>query len=143
VLLIIRGLETDDVAVDWTVRLAQPSHASVTVLPLVPSVPSMCTQMATMQHGLAQWLATDTALGQQMRSIAQQLANWETKGKLRLRQGPAELQIQHEVVEGDYDLIVIAADPANRWSRRVSGELVTPLLRCTNRPVLIAKPTGC
>lgn len=142
ILLIIRGQETDNVAVDWAIRLAQPSQANVTVLAVVAHMPATCDHVTRMQQGIAQWLATDTTLGRQMRRIAQNLASWETRGTLRFRQGPAETQIQREVVEGDHDLIVIAADPSSWWSRRLLGELVTPLLRCTNRPVLVAKPNA-
>jgi nucleotide-binding universal stress UspA family protein len=139
ILLIVRGQETDDVAVDWAVRLAQPSQANVTVLAVVSHMPATYDHVTRMQHGIAQWLATDTTLGRQMRRIAQHLASWETRGTLRFRQGPAESQIQREMAEGDYDLIVIAADPSSWWSRRLLGELVTPLLRWVDRPVLVAK----
>jgi nucleotide-binding universal stress UspA family protein len=142
ILLIIRGQETDEVALDWAVRLAQPSQANVTVLAVISHMPTTYDHVTRMQRGLAQWLATDTTLGRQLRRIAQHLVSWETRGTLRFRQGPAETQIQREVVEGDYDLVVIAADPASWWSRRVFGELVTPLLRCTDRPVLVAKPNA-
>jgi len=141
ILLIIRGQETDNVGVDWAVRLAQPSQANVTVLAVVPHMPATYDHVTRKQYGLAQWLATDTALGRQTRRIAQHLVNWDTRGTLRFRQGPAETQIQREVLEGNYDLIVIAADPSSWWSRRLSGELVTPLLRWVDQPVLVAKPT--
>jgi len=142
VLLVIRDQGADDVAVDWVVHLAQPSKAAVTVLAVVPPVPAMCGYTDRMQHGLAEWLATDTALGRQLRRIGRRLMNWEAEGTLRFRQGPPDWQVQREVAEGDYDLIAIAADPNGRWLRRLSGELVSPLLRWTNRPVLIAKPTA-
>ena len=141
ILLIIRGQEIDNVAVDWAVRLAQTGQANVTVLAVASHMPATCDHVTRMQHGLAQWLATDTTLGRQLRRIAQHLVSWETKGTLRFRQGPAESQVQREVIEGDYDLIVIAADPSSWWSRRLLGELVTPLLRWVDRPVLVAKPT--
>lgn len=140
-LLISRGSETDHVAVDWTTRLAQPSQAAVTVLAVVPDMPTMCTPATQIGCGLADWLATDTILGQQLRRIAQHLERWGTEGTLRFRQGPPDRQIQHEVAQADYDLILIAADPASWWLRRLQGELISPLLRRANRPVLIAKPT--
>jgi nucleotide-binding universal stress UspA family protein len=140
-LLITRGYETDDVAVDWTIRLAQPSNASVTVLAVLPDVPAMCNQAVRMQCGLADWLATDTPLGQQLRRIVERLASWETEGTLRFRQGSPDRQIQCEVAGGDYDLTLIAADHSSWWSRRLLGELVTPLLGWVDRPVLVAKPT--
>lgn len=142
ILLVTRGYETDNMAVDWLLRLAQPSKAIVTVLALTPETSVMYQQASTyMPHGLADWLATDTPLGRQLRRIAQQLANWEVVGQLRFRQGAPCQQIQREVATGDYDLIVLAADPADWWLRRLLGEVVNPLLGKVERPVLIAKPT--
>jgi nucleotide-binding universal stress UspA family protein len=139
-LLITRGGETDEAAVDWTVRLAQPSGATVTVLAVAPDMPAMCRETARARYGLADWLATDTILGRQLRRIAQRLDHWGTEGTLRFRQGPPGRQIGCEVIEGDYDLIVIAPDPPGIWLRRLQGELVvSPLLGKTDRPVLIAK----
>jgi nucleotide-binding universal stress UspA family protein len=139
-LLITRGGETDEAAVDWTVRLAQPSGATVTVLAVAPDMPAMCREAVRAQYGLADWLATDTILGRQLRRIAQRLDHWGTAGTLRFRQGPPDRQIEYEVIEGDYDLIIIAPDPPGMWLRRLQGELVGPLLGKTDRPVLIAKP---
>jgi nucleotide-binding universal stress UspA family protein len=139
-LLITRGGETDEAAVDWTVRLAQPSSATVTVLAVAPDMPAMCRETVRAQYGLADWLATDTILGRQLRRIAQRLDHWGAEGTLRFRQGPPDRQIGYEVIEGEYDLIVIAPDPPGMWLRRLQGELVGPLLGKTDRPVLIAKP---
>ena len=138
-LLITRGGETDEAAVDWAVRLAQPSSATVTVLAVAPEMPAMCQETTRARYGLADWLATDTILGRQLRRIAQRLDHWGTEGTLRFRQGPPDRQIGYEVIEGDYDLIVIAPDPPGIWLRRLQGELVGPLLGKTDRPVLIAK----
>jgi nucleotide-binding universal stress UspA family protein len=140
ILLVTRGYETDNKAVDWLVQLAQPCHAITTVLALVPPSPAMYQRAATyMPHGLMDWLATDTPLGRQLRRLARLLGNWEVEGTLRFRQGSPLEQIQHEVAEGDYDLIVIAADPPDWWLRRLLGEVVNPLLHRADRPVLIAK----
>jgi nucleotide-binding universal stress UspA family protein len=103
-------------------------------------MPAAYDHVTRMQAGIAQWLATDTAFGRQLRRIAQHLVDWETRATLRFRQGSAESQIQREAAEGDYDLIVIAADPPCWWMRRLLGELVTPLLRSACQPVLIARP---
>jgi nucleotide-binding universal stress UspA family protein len=141
ILLITQGLETDNIAVDWLLRLAQPSHAAVTVLALCPEIPPMYQQaMADIPRGLSEWLITSTPLGQRLRRIVERLENWEIEENLRFRQGVSEQQIQSEVDEGDYDLIVTAADPSDWWLRRLLGEVVNPLLRWTHRSVLVAKP---
>jgi nucleotide-binding universal stress UspA family protein len=142
ILLVTRGYETDNIAVDWLVRLTQASHATATVLALVPISPVIYQRAATaMPHGLMDWLATDTPLGHQLQRIAQKLANWEIEGRLHFRQGSPNEQIQQELSEGGYDLVVISAEPEDWWQRRLLGEVVNPLLNKANRPVLIAKST--
>lgn len=143
ILLVTRGQEgVDNVAVDWIVRLSQPSNAIVNVLALVPAMPPMYQRaMIHMPHGLSDWLTTDTPLGWQLRQLARQLVNWEITGKLRFRQGPPNRQIQSEVAAEDYDLLVMATDPSRWWQRRLLGDLVNPILHWTKLSVLIAKAT--
>jgi nucleotide-binding universal stress UspA family protein len=43
------------------------------------------------------------------------------------------------LAEEDYDLVVIAAESADWWSRRLVGELVPSLLRWASQPVLVAR----
>jgi hypothetical protein len=76
-----------------------------------------------------------------MREIAQHLAEREIEGTLRLRQGPPEWQIRRELLQGDYDLIVVAALPQRRGLWRLEGDLADSLFLWTDRPVLIAVPT--
>jgi nucleotide-binding universal stress UspA family protein len=141
ILLVIQGGEVDEAAVDWTVRLARESGAAVTVLVVVPPVPAMYRGLTRMQQGLAAVLAADTPLGAQVRQVARRLVDWEIDGTLRLREGAPDWQIHEEVAEGDYDLLVVAAQPQGRWTRRLWGDLVCRLLHCVDRPILIARPT--
>ncbi len=138
ILLVIRGEESDNGAVDWTVRLVRPSGAAVTVLAMAPLAMTMYHDTARPEPGLSAWLTPETALGRQMRRVARRLANWEIEGALHLRQGPLDWQIRQEVAERDYDLIVVAAAPDDR---RLPGGIIGPLLRWADQPVLIAKPT--
>ena len=141
ILLIIQSIETDNVAIDWLLRLAQPDNTAVTVLALGPKMPSPYQQaMIDMPWGLFEWFITSSPSGQQLRRIADRLENWDIEEHLQYRQGLPEQQIQSEVEEGDYDLIIIAADPSDWWLRRVLGEVVNPLLRWSKRSVLVAKP---
>jgi nucleotide-binding universal stress UspA family protein len=148
ILLVIRGKELDDSAVDWVVRLAGPSGAAVTVLTTVLPAPATYGREARSQPGLNALLTTDTALGQQMRRVAQRLVNWEIESTLRLCQGLPGQRIRREIAEGDYDLIAVAAEPSGlsprtkpqgQWSHQLPGELALSLLRWSNQPVLIAR----
>ncbi len=68
------------------------------------------------------------------------LAQWQIEGTLRFRQGEPEWQIRWEVMDRNYDLIVIGAEPYGRWPRLLMAELVAPMLGWLNRPLLIARP---
>lgn len=140
ILLIIRGDEGDDVAVDWVVRLARNCDIRVTILTVVPPMPAMYHGMARMQQGLTFLLAGNSALGRQMRQAAQQLAEWRIESALRLCQGTPDLIIRREMVGGDYDLVVVTAERGPRWLRCLMGELAVPMLHWAVQPVLIARP---
>lgn len=141
VLLIVQGAGVDDAAVEWVVTLARASGSAVTVLAVVPPVPAMYKGLSRMGQGLPALLATDTALGREMRQVARQLVAWEIDGTLRLRQGAPDLQICREVIEADPDLIVLGTKPSRRSVRGLAGDLVRPLLRLADRPVLVAQTT--
>jgi nucleotide-binding universal stress UspA family protein len=138
-LLVIQGNASDSAATDWTLRLAGPSGASVTALAVVPPVPTMYRGLGRMEKGLAELLTTDTILGRQMRQVAQQLVNGQIEGTLRLRQGSPEWEIRREVVEGRFDLLVIAAAPQDRIRRWALGDLAISLMRTVNRSILVTK----
>lgn len=139
ILLIIRGDETDELAVDWLVRLARQAQAAVTVLVALPPLPALVSGAMQRVGGLSDWLTTDTHLGRQLRRITRRLANWAVDGRLQFRPGAPAWQIRAEVQATSYDLVIIAADPPSWLRRRALGDLVGPMLGWLDRPVLIAK----
>jgi nucleotide-binding universal stress UspA family protein len=140
ILLIVRVEETDEAAVEWAARLARPSGAKVTILPILYSFPSVYAPACSEETALGELLSPNTQPGKQLRCLSQRLAQWQIEGTLRFRQGEPEWQIRWEVTEGNYDLIVIGAEPYGRWQRLLMGELVAPMLAWLNRPLLIAQP---
>ena len=140
ILLVIRNEATDQDAVDWVIRLAHPSSAEVTVLPLITPGPQMYQHDHRMQYNLSSLLSTDCSFGRKLRWIARRLVDWGVEGTLRLREEPPFWQIRCETIEGNYDMVIIANEPPNRVWRWLLGELVNPLLSWADRPVLIAKP---
>jgi nucleotide-binding universal stress UspA family protein len=141
IVLVICGERADNAAVDWTLRLARPSAAAVTVLAVAPPVPAMYHGLSRMEQSVAALLTTDTALGRQMHQAARRLAECRVDGTLRLRQGAPDQQICREVVEGDHDLIVMATRPCRWWLRQLKGDPICSLLSRVDRPVLLAEPT--
>jgi nucleotide-binding universal stress UspA family protein len=141
ILMITRTEETDEAALEWVGRLARPSGATVTILPVLCSFPSVYAPACSDETALGEILSPNTQPGRQLRNLCQQLTQWQITASLRLRQGEPEWQIRWEIAKGDYDLIVIGADPFRRWRRWLVGDLVTPMLRWVNRPLLVARPT--
>jgi nucleotide-binding universal stress UspA family protein len=139
VLLVLRNEGKEETAVDWTLRFAQPSCADVTVLPLTLPAPVMCDQDPRLSYSIDTLLTSDSKLGKKLRFVAQRLVDSEINGTLRLREEPPIWQIRFELLEKDYDLIVIDCKPRNRLCRWMLGELVNPLLSRTDIPVLITK----
>ncbi len=140
ILLILRIEKTDEAAVDWLGRLAQPGKTAVTILPIVPSLPAMYRLGNRVQAGLDVLLSPNTPSGRHLRHIAGQLKQWQIESDLHLRQGEPDWQIRDEVAEGKYDLVLIGAEPRGRIYRFLLGELVGPLLCWIDRPLLVAQP---
>ena len=139
ILLVIRNEEADEAAIDWAVIMARRCDAAITVLPILPPVPLMYAGLSRMRYNLPTLLATDCPLGHKLRQITRRLNEWEIKGTLRLRDETQDFQIRAEVVERDYDLIIIASEPPKRLWNYVIGEFVNSLLDWAEQPVLVAK----
>lgn len=137
ILLVIQNDGSDEAALNWALKLGKPSSAFVTVLPITAPVPSI---YAEIQPDVSTLLTTDCPIGRKMRWVARRLSDWEIEGTLRLRNESPSEQIRCEMIEGDHDVIIIAAQPKNRLRRRIYGELIKPLLSYADRPVLIANP---
>ena len=86
-------------ALACAVHLARSSGATVTVFAVVPPGP---------ENGLATLLTTrSTAVGQ----AAQQLVEAGIAATLRVRQGSLVHQLHREIIETDYDLVLIDSKP--------------------------------
>jgi nucleotide-binding universal stress UspA family protein len=142
ILLIVRIEETDEAAVDWVGRLARPSGARVSILPISPSYHSVYAPISSEETALGELLSPYTQPGQQLRYLSHRIAQWQIEGTLRFRQGEPDWQIRWEVIDRNYDLIVIGAEPHGHRRRLLMAELVVPMLGWLNRPLLIARPVG-
>jgi nucleotide-binding universal stress UspA family protein len=139
ILLLVKGQAGEEIALDWALRLARPSGARVTVLVILPPVPLMYSGLGSMQYKLSELLATETPLGKRLRQVAQKLLEGEIDSTLRLRTGTFEMQIQSELWSTSYNLVVLPADSSQPIRSWWFDGLVEPLLRTTDRPILIAK----
>lgn len=137
VLLIVQGEPWDGEAADWTLRLAEPSGASVTALAVKTPVSAMRRGPEPMDEGLAELLATETPLGQRMRQVARGLVDRDVEGTLRLCQGSPEREIRRELAEARFDLLVVGRRPRSRAQRPSRDGLAMSLAGIIDGPMLI------
>ena len=107
-LLVVQGGDdpSGPACLAWAVRLARTNDAAVTILAVVPPGPSQ--SLLGDEDDLATLLTTsDTVVGQ----AAQHLVQAGIVATLRLRQGSLAHQLHREVIETDYDLVLVGSKP--------------------------------
>jgi nucleotide-binding universal stress UspA family protein len=140
ILLILRFENRDHVTVDWILKMDLPSNAVVTMLVPLPTVPRMYQGFPEMSIQMPKILEGKSKLGEHLRSI---IARFEAHGmgvNVRVLEGTAKCVIQQEVIQEDYDLIAVAAEPEGWLKKRLMSSVVDPVLDYARRPIFIAKP---
>ena len=130
ILVALRGFSSDEHTLDWVASLAQHTGADVT---LMPPFGSWFGHRALTRDG--------TSPSQEHTEVC--LHRMQAKGMqatLKLQQGQPAQQIADEFEQGDYDLLVIAAEGRGEFVGSVLAE-VNRRPRCIPRPLLVLKPT--
>lgn len=138
-LLALRDEPPDRAAISWALCLAETSVAEITILPVVPSLPILYRMGSRGQPELDVLLAPNTPIGRTIRQVVTAMVEVKLPGAVRQQRGPPVWQIQREMAQGNHDLLVIGAESGGRFYRWLVGELVPPLLRWGNFPILIAR----
>lgn len=139
ILLIVRAESTDWTAFAWIERLARPRQTVVSILPIVPAWPRFHRATPYAQPTPTVLLARNTASGTMLNQMVQRLRQQQIATRLALTSGEPDWRIRKEVAVHRPELIVIAAESHNRLLRWLYGELVKPLLRWVECPLLITK----
>jgi hypothetical protein len=139
ILLVFRNDEPDEIALDWTVSLARLTQAAVTILPLTLPTPIIYDQNLRMRRSIDSVLTSDTKLGKKLRLTAQRLVSAKIYGILCLRQETPTLQIRFELLENEYDLVIIDCGFPDRLWHLIMGEVVNPVISWPDLPMLISK----
>lgn len=131
-LLVVRCNETSDAALNWIIKLAKPTRSAVTLQIITPPLPTIH------YDGYIQALmSTSTEVGNWIYRAGQQFEEWQIPSTVKIRQGDPIWQLRQELVEGAYDLAVLAHRPISPWT--LSDTLVGSFLECAGCPVLIAQ----
>ena len=137
-LLVVDGKDNNDAAIQWVIRLASKTNARVTILPQI-SIPPLMFASLHQKLSPGYLLSSTCPLGRRLREITRQLTDFDIQGSLKIRHEPMDQQVHCEILENQYDLVVIEAKPQNMVQHWVIGDPVNPLLHCVNIPILIAK----
>jgi nucleotide-binding universal stress UspA family protein len=116
-------LSTGEAPLAWTVRLARPSRAAVTVLAVAPP-----TRRTRQKVGLDAWLAGDAAAGHRLWRAAGRLVDAGLEARLRLRQGPRRQEISRELAGEAIDLAVLGGAWADDDLEALLQQAPCPLL---------------
>lgn len=141
ILLILRADKTDEAAIQWLRQLAQFVRLDVSVLPIVPPIPVMY-RYGSIPLLAEELLASNTYSGAQLRHLASLCNTLGIQSRLLLHNSKPQQRIEWAINASNCDLIVLSHEPYHWLHRRFLGELLRPLLRRTDRPVLIAKNTS-
>jgi nucleotide-binding universal stress UspA family protein len=139
ILTLVRGDDGDEAALDWTSRLAAASGAGVTLLPIIPSLPGLYNQGNQVQAPPHLLLLAHSMTGRCLRRQLRRLHQAGIDVRLASQPGVPADQIEAELCCSAPDLVVIAAETCGQLLRLWLGELVGPLLRTIDRPLLIAR----
>jgi nucleotide-binding universal stress UspA family protein len=138
ILLVVRGSQADRSAIEFAFCLASRCPASLVTLAAVPDIPAFYRSYAKVQVGLPILFELNNQPGHQLREILQRMCLHSINGDIQACECEPNQQIRQLVKLSDPDLIVISQEPYSRLWRLLFGEIVQPLLRWIDRPVLIA-----
>ncbi|MBX3001811.1 MAG: universal stress protein [Caldilineaceae bacterium] len=139
ILMLSRCQENDQIALAWAERLAYAEPAMVSILPIVPALPRLHQMGEYIQTPTDILLSPATLSGAVLEQYARHLQQQGISVRIALHRGEPDTQIRNEVAIHDPDIVLIAAETEPRLVRWLCGELIRPLLRWINRPLLIGK----
>lgn len=139
-LLVIKDEICDETAINWALRLAKPSHAAVTILPIIIPIPEMYKQSARENINVSSLLSTNSILGRKVLQTMRRFMEQDIEVDISLSNETPFWQVWYEIKNKSYEIILIAADPGNWLLRWAGGELAASVLEWADQPVLISKP---
>ena len=131
-LCVVRGHAPDEIMLDWSIRLARASGASITLLAVAASEEGR-------GRSLAGLLDTQNRAGAHIEACAERLHQAGVQGVIKLRHGDTITQIAAEYANGHYDLIAVAAEAFGDFVQHMTSALA-PLPKDQQGGILIVRP---
>lgn len=140
VLICSGGQTYIDRAIKLTGALACKSKLAVTILHVLAEPPALYADMIAREENAALLLASNSALGRNLRGEKEALESFGVQPEIKLRHGLVVSEILNEVQQGDYDLIVagsaLAAGPVRTY---IMGDVTSELINRADCPVLVVR----
>lgn len=140
-LLVVKDEVCDETAINWALRLAKPSHAAVTILPIIIPIPEMYKQSARENINVSSLLSTNSILGRKVLQTMRRFMEQDIEVDISLSNETPFWQAWYEIKNKCYEIVLIAADPGNWLLRWAGGELAASVIEWADQPVLISKPS--
>lgn len=140
VLICTGGMEGGLKVIEEGARIAAALGASVTLLYVAATVPTMYTGLAEVEEELHELLETDTPIARCLRRGAEIIDSHGVPGELELRHGVVAEQILRESLRGGFDLLVLGASRVRADLRgMLLGDVTQEVISGASIPVLIVK----
>lgn len=137
ILLILRGHESDEAAIQWVGKVAAATRAQLFILPIIPAAPKLYSRgkIPLLPELL---LAPNTYSGQQLHRLLALSQQWGVRSLLLLHPAAPAKRIRWAILQSRCNLIVISKESNDWFHRWFFGTLTGLLLRGAERPVLLA-----
>jgi nucleotide-binding universal stress UspA family protein len=127
-----------EAAVRLVIEFAPSLGASVTLFTAVPEPPVVISERLEPEVDVSALLASDSALGHNLRAEKQMIEAAGIPTEVRVRSGLVDAEIAAEIEAGDYDLVVLGSKPSRDvFSNYLLGNMTRRLVNWVPRPVLV------
>jgi nucleotide-binding universal stress UspA family protein len=127
-----------EAAVKLVIEFAPSLGASVTLFTALPEAPVMVSDRSEPDVNVSALLASDSALGQNLRAEKEMIEAAGIRTEVRVRSGLVDTEIAAEIEAGDYDLVVLGSKPSRDvFSDYLLGNMTRRLANWVPRPVLV------
>jgi nucleotide-binding universal stress UspA family protein len=127
-----------EAAVRLVIEFAPRLGASVTLFTVLPETPVMISDRSEPYVDVTALLASDSALGHNLRDEKEMIEAAGIPAEVRVRSGLVDAEIAAEIEAGDYDLVVLGSKPSRDvFSQYLLGNMTRRLVNWVPRPVLV------
>jgi len=143
VLICSGGHNYIDRAVKLAGEIACKSPMRVTILHVMPEPPAVYAELLERDQDTRRVLASNTALGRNLRAEKDLLEAMNVHAEMKLRHGLVVDEILAELREGDYDMVVTGSAPAGGALRTyIMGNVTSEIVNRADCAVLVVRGGG-